>query len=186
MRSNEATPLSSQATASPSIMQERERKRANVSTISGKRRVRSLAAGSFSPAVGPLTRSERDQQFYCGLATSGYRLAVAVLATSSRSISDPINVVSIRAVPRKGGADKIADAADYSGAKRLYEVLASQWLRLAERAEETGGIDGAQKASADPMPRQEPQLTPPKSARLNASKTRFSHKREQHKRAPGG
>jgi hypothetical protein len=34
--SNEATPLSSQATASPSIMQERERKRANVSTISGK------------------------------------------------------------------------------------------------------------------------------------------------------
>src|SRR6516165_1788922 len=29
-------PLSSQATASPSIMQERERRRANVSTISGK------------------------------------------------------------------------------------------------------------------------------------------------------
>src|SRR5262249_52715152 len=41
-RSNEATPLSSQATASPSMMQERERRRANVSTISGKRRVRSL------------------------------------------------------------------------------------------------------------------------------------------------
>src|SRR4029453_4362500 len=35
MRSNEATPLSSQATASPSMMQERERRRANVSTISG-------------------------------------------------------------------------------------------------------------------------------------------------------
>jgi hypothetical protein len=35
-------PLSSQATASPSMMQERERRRANVSTISGKRRVRSL------------------------------------------------------------------------------------------------------------------------------------------------
>jgi hypothetical protein len=34
--------LSSQATASPSIMQERERRRVNVSTISGKRRVRSL------------------------------------------------------------------------------------------------------------------------------------------------
>src|SRR5215471_10393162 len=33
----EVTPLSSQATASPSIMQERERRRANVSTISGKR-----------------------------------------------------------------------------------------------------------------------------------------------------
>jgi len=30
------------STASPSIMQERERRRANVSTISGKRRVRSL------------------------------------------------------------------------------------------------------------------------------------------------
>jgi hypothetical protein len=35
MRSNEATPLSSQATASPSMIQERERRRANVSTISG-------------------------------------------------------------------------------------------------------------------------------------------------------
>jgi hypothetical protein len=34
-RSNEATPLSSQATASPSMMQERERRRANVSTIAG-------------------------------------------------------------------------------------------------------------------------------------------------------
>jgi len=41
-RSNEATPLSSQATASPSMMQERERRRPNVSTISGKRRVKSL------------------------------------------------------------------------------------------------------------------------------------------------
>src|SRR6516165_2684172 len=36
MRLNEATPLSSQATASPSMMHERARKRANVSTISGK------------------------------------------------------------------------------------------------------------------------------------------------------
>jgi hypothetical protein len=43
-RSNEATPLSSQATASPSMMQERERRRPNVSTISGKRWVRSLLA----------------------------------------------------------------------------------------------------------------------------------------------
>jgi hypothetical protein len=33
----EATPLSSQATASPSMMHERERRRASVSTISGKR-----------------------------------------------------------------------------------------------------------------------------------------------------
>jgi len=36
-RLNEVTPLSSQATASPSMMQEGERRRANVSTISGKR-----------------------------------------------------------------------------------------------------------------------------------------------------
>ena len=36
-RSNEGIPLSSQATASPSMMQERERRRASVSTISGKR-----------------------------------------------------------------------------------------------------------------------------------------------------
>jgi hypothetical protein len=41
-RSNEAIPLSSQATASPSMMQERERRRASASTISGKRWVRSL------------------------------------------------------------------------------------------------------------------------------------------------
>jgi hypothetical protein len=42
------SPLSSQATASPSMMQERERRRANVSTISGKRWVRSLPARRFS------------------------------------------------------------------------------------------------------------------------------------------
>jgi hypothetical protein len=36
-RSNEAMPLSSHATASPSMMQERERSRAKDSTISGKR-----------------------------------------------------------------------------------------------------------------------------------------------------
>jgi hypothetical protein len=40
-----ATPLSSQVTASPSMMQERERRRANGSTISGKRRVRSRQRG---------------------------------------------------------------------------------------------------------------------------------------------
>jgi hypothetical protein len=34
--------VSSQATASPSMIQERERRRANVSTINGKRRVKSL------------------------------------------------------------------------------------------------------------------------------------------------
>ena len=34
--------VSPQATSSPSMMQERERRRANVSTISGKRRVKSL------------------------------------------------------------------------------------------------------------------------------------------------
>jgi hypothetical protein len=38
----DATPLSSHATASPSMMQERERRRASVSMISGKRRLRSL------------------------------------------------------------------------------------------------------------------------------------------------
>src|SRR5262249_7804613 len=42
MRSNEATPLSSQATASPSMMQERERRRANVSTP---------AAGAYATAL---------------------------------------------------------------------------------------------------------------------------------------
>src|SRR6266436_2034496 len=45
MRSNKAIPLSSQPTASPSMMQERERRRANVSTIRGKRYVRSLPGG---------------------------------------------------------------------------------------------------------------------------------------------
>jgi hypothetical protein len=39
---NEATPLPSQATALPSMMQERERSRESASTISGKRWVRSL------------------------------------------------------------------------------------------------------------------------------------------------
>jgi hypothetical protein len=39
-----AMPLSSQATASPSMMHERERRRASTSTISGKRPVRALPA----------------------------------------------------------------------------------------------------------------------------------------------
>src|SRR6266404_2730842 len=52
MRSNEATPSSSQATASPSMMQERERRRASASTISGKRRVRSLP-GRLGVGIGP-------------------------------------------------------------------------------------------------------------------------------------
>src|SRR5262249_57427538 len=54
MRSNDATPLSSQATASPSMMQERERKRANVSTISGKRRVKSLPGRPYSRTRAPV------------------------------------------------------------------------------------------------------------------------------------
>jgi hypothetical protein len=53
MRSNEATPLSSQAAASPSMMHERERRRANVSTISEKRRVRSLPGRLYSRTRGP-------------------------------------------------------------------------------------------------------------------------------------
>jgi hypothetical protein len=75
---------------------------------------------------------------------------------------------------------QIADAAHNSGVKRLYEVLASQWLRLAEQAEETGAIEsspllacqpaGAQKASADPMPPQEPHLIPPKTSAINSSR----------------
>jgi hypothetical protein len=34
---------------------------------------------------------------------------------------------------------QVADAADTSGAKRLYEELARQWLHLAKQAEETDG-----------------------------------------------
>src|SRR5262245_60062724 len=41
-RSNEAMPLSSHTTASPSMMHDRERKPLSASTISGKRSVRSL------------------------------------------------------------------------------------------------------------------------------------------------
>src|SRR5215831_15566981 len=57
MRSKEATPLSSQATASPSMMQERERRRANVSTISGKRWVRSLPGRLYSLTCAPVLRA---------------------------------------------------------------------------------------------------------------------------------
>jgi hypothetical protein len=33
---------------------------------------------------------------------------------------------------------QVSDAADTSGTKRLYEVLASQWRQLAAKADETG------------------------------------------------
>src|SRR5262249_52092708 len=49
MRSNEATPLSSQAAASPSMMQERERRRASVSTISGKLTGEVIAGAAVEP-----------------------------------------------------------------------------------------------------------------------------------------
>src|SRR6266699_1399578 len=57
MRSNEATPLSSQATASPSIMQERERRRESASTISGKRWVRSLPGRLYSLTCASVLRA---------------------------------------------------------------------------------------------------------------------------------
>ena len=50
--------MSSQATASPSMMHERARKRANVSTISGKRWVKSLPgrlkSRTRSPSLRPI------------------------------------------------------------------------------------------------------------------------------------
>src|SRR5262249_25233591 len=45
------------ATASPSMMQERERRRANVSTISGKRRVKSLRGRLESLTSAPVLRA---------------------------------------------------------------------------------------------------------------------------------
>jgi hypothetical protein len=48
MRSKDAIPSSPHATASPSMMQERERRRARVSTISENRAVRSLPGRLYS------------------------------------------------------------------------------------------------------------------------------------------
>src|SRR5262245_48298037 len=57
MRSNDAIPLSLQATASPSMMQERERSRESASTISGKRRVKSLPGRLYSRTRSPFLRA---------------------------------------------------------------------------------------------------------------------------------
>src|SRR5260370_40515905 len=54
MRSKLGIPSSSQATASPSMMQERERNRARASTISGKRCVMSLPGRGCRAARGPV------------------------------------------------------------------------------------------------------------------------------------
>src|SRR5262245_6489457 len=51
MRSKLGTPLSSQHTASPSMMQEREHRRSNGSTISGKRPVKSLPVEPHPPVA---------------------------------------------------------------------------------------------------------------------------------------
>src|SRR5262249_43805847 len=57
MRSKLGIPSSSQATASPSMMQERERKRAKASTIKGKRDVRSLPGRLYSRTLAPSLRA---------------------------------------------------------------------------------------------------------------------------------
>jgi hypothetical protein len=58
--SKQATPLPSPATASPSIMQERERKRDSASTMCGKRLVRSLPGRLYNftrmPSLRAMTR----------------------------------------------------------------------------------------------------------------------------------
>ena len=60
-----------------------------------------------------------------------------------------------------------ADAVGTSGTKRLYEELARQWLHLAERAEETDGIESS-PTSAGRMPPPEPQLTPLNTSAINS------------------
>jgi hypothetical protein len=52
--SNRAIPVSSQATASPSMMQDRERRRASVSAISGNWRVRLFTRTTVEPHPWPL------------------------------------------------------------------------------------------------------------------------------------
>jgi len=44
---------------------------------------------------------------------------------------------TIRYLAKAEKCQQISDAADASGTKRLYGALASQWRRLAERADET-------------------------------------------------
>ena len=59
MRSELGTPLSSQHTASPSMMQERERRPSNASTMSGNRSVRLLPGRLQSRTWSPSLRATR-------------------------------------------------------------------------------------------------------------------------------
>jgi len=65
-----------------------------------------------------------------------------------------------------------ADAVDTSGTKRLYEELARQWLHLAERAEETDGIESS-PTSAGRMPLREPQPTSLNPSAINLRRDIF-------------
>src|SRR6266446_9764501 len=47
---------------------------------------------------------------------------------------------SVRYLAKAEKCQQVADAANTSGTKRLYGVLASQWWQLAEEAEETDQI----------------------------------------------
>ena len=60
-----------------------------------------------------------------------------------------------------------ADAVDTFGTKRLYEELSRQWLRLAEQAEATGGMESSQ-TSASLVPPREPQLTSLNTSAINS------------------
>jgi hypothetical protein len=65
-----------------------------------------------------------------------------------------------------------ADAVDAFGTKRLYEELSRQWLRLAERAEETGPIESS-PTSAGRRPPREPQLTSLDTSAINSKRDIF-------------
>ena len=65
-----------------------------------------------------------------------------------------------------------ADAADSFGTKRLYEELSRQWLRLAERAEQTDGIESS-PTSAGRMPLREPQPTSLNPSAINLKRDIF-------------
>src|SRR5215831_17519778 len=158
MRSNDATPLSSQATASPSIMQERERKRANVSTICGKRRVKFIAGPAVEPSGGDLAlvvkgslaadRREHDGACIFQPEDLGRHVDLADVDQPARTKLEFQEALAIGAQ-----RDLVVDAGGHVAEMRGWNVLAADQFEIEDVDRVLGRLDEIVRAHGRPHQR---------------------------------
>jgi hypothetical protein len=163
-RSNEATPFSWPATASPSMMQERERRRTNVPTISGDATSTSCAAypcavvAPRSPSTGiegccprarltlaassrppPPTRAMNSRRL---LSSNGDFLPHAFAPLTGRALSHPHSSLP------QGGLQVLGANLKCSESRRWAAYPSMCWTRIAHDDEVDGGGERPRRSMA--------------------------------------